>query len=26
VSVPLRFSDGNATFGPLPIGQVPSVF
>jgi hypothetical protein len=26
VAVPVRFSDGNATFGPLPIGQVPSVF
>ena len=26
VSVPVRFSDGNATFGPIPVGQVPPVF
>jgi hypothetical protein len=26
VSVPVRFSDGNTTFGPIPVGQVPSAF
>jgi hypothetical protein len=26
VSVPLRFSDGAASFGPLPLGQVPPAF
>ena len=26
VSVPVRFSDGNTTFGPIPVGQVPAVF
>ncbi|MEJ0078830.1 MAG: DUF2125 domain-containing protein [Alphaproteobacteria bacterium] len=26
VAVPVRFSDGNATFGPIPLGQVPAVF
>ena len=26
VSLPVRFSDGNASFGPIPVGQVPAVF
>ena len=26
VSVPVRFTDGAAAFGPLPLGQVPAVF
>jgi len=26
VSVPVRFSDGNTTLGPIPVGQVPAVF
>jgi len=26
VSVPLRFTDGAASFGPLPLGQVPPAF
>jgi len=26
VSVPVRFSDGNASFGPIPLGQVPAAF
>ena len=26
VSVPVRFSDGNASFGPIPVGQVPAAF
>lgn len=26
VSVPVRFSDGKASFGPIPLGQVPGVF
>ena len=26
VAVPLRFSDGKASFGPIPLGQVPGVF
>ena len=26
VSVPVRFSDGKASFGPIPLGQVPTVF
>jgi hypothetical protein len=26
VSVPVRFSDGAASFGPIPLGQVPAAF
>jgi len=26
VSAPVRFSDGNASFGPIPLGQVPAAF
>ena len=26
VSVPLRFTDGAASFGPIPLGQVPPAF
>ena len=26
VAVPLRFSDGKASFGPFPLGQVPPAF
>ena len=26
VSVPLRFTDGAASFGPIPIGQIPPAF
>ncbi|MGB9366066.1 MAG: DUF2125 domain-containing protein [Xanthobacteraceae bacterium] len=26
VSVPVRFKDGAASFGPIPLGQVPAVF
>jgi hypothetical protein len=26
VSVPVRFRDGSASFGPIPLGQVPTVF
>jgi hypothetical protein len=26
VSVPVRFTDGAATFGPIPLGQVPAAF
>jgi hypothetical protein len=26
VSMPVRFSDGNTTLGPIPVGQVPSAF
>jgi hypothetical protein len=26
VSVPVRFSDGKASFGPIPLGQVPAAF
>ena len=26
VSVPLRFNDGAAKFGPIPLGQVPPAF
>jgi hypothetical protein len=26
VSVPMRFTDGAATFGPIPLGQVPAAF
>jgi hypothetical protein len=26
VAVPVRFSDGKASFGPIPLGQVPTVF
>jgi hypothetical protein len=26
VSVPVRFKDGSASFGPIPLGQVPAVF
>ena len=26
VSVPVRFTDGAASFGPIPLGQVPTVF
>jgi hypothetical protein len=26
VSVPVRFTDGAASFGPIPIGQVPPLF
>jgi hypothetical protein len=26
VSVPVRFTDGNASFGPIPLGQVPAAF
>lgn len=26
IAVPLRFADGKATFGPLPLGQVPAAF
>jgi hypothetical protein len=26
IAVPVRFSDGNASFGPIPVGQVPAAF
>lgn len=26
IAVPLRFADGKATFGPIPVGQVPPAF
>ena len=26
VAVPIRFTDGAASFGPIPLGQVPAVF
>jgi len=26
VSVPVRFTDGTASFGPIPLGQVPAAF
>ena len=26
VAVPVRFTDGNASFGPIPLGQVPAAF
>ena len=26
IAVPLRFSDGAASFGPIPLGQLPPVF
>lgn len=26
ITVPLRFSDGAASFGPIPIGQIPPAF
>jgi hypothetical protein len=26
VSVPVRFTDGTASFGPIPLGQVPPLF
>ena len=26
VSVPVRFTNGAATLGPIPVGQVPPVF
>jgi hypothetical protein len=26
VTVPVRFTDGNASFGPIPLGQVPALF
>lgn len=26
VAVPVRFTDGNASFGPIPVGQVPAAF
>jgi hypothetical protein len=26
ISVPLRFTDGAASFGPIPLGQVPAAF
>ncbi len=26
VAVPLRFTDGAASFGPIPLGQVPPAF
>ena len=26
ISVPVRFNDGAATFGPIPLGQVPPAF
>jgi hypothetical protein len=26
IAVPVRFTDGNASFGPIPVGQVPAAF
>ena len=26
VSVPVKFTDGQASFGPIPLGQVPALF
>jgi hypothetical protein len=26
VAIPVRFSDGSASFGPIPLGQVPAAF
>ena len=26
VTVPVRFTDGAASFGPIPIGQLPPLF
>ena len=25
-TVPVRFTDGAGSFGPIPLGQVPAVF